>query len=127
MHIKEDLLPGPIGRGQTGIISDVSKGIVTAVDEESIAHDLRSVGGRVDRGYGVESGCLALAQPMIPALHVCHEEIDVAIPVDIREIDAHGAEGDVPESGPLNRSKIAVSVVQPKPIRGPVVVADINV
>src|SRR5262249_55791042 len=83
---------------------------------------------RVERRRGwVEGIDLPFAELRIAALHVGHEEIQKTVPVDISKIHSHGAKADMTHCQRSERLEIAPAVIDPDPVCGPEVVADIKV
>ena len=64
---------------------------------------------------------------MVAAEHVDHEKIIQAIPVDIREIDAHGEQTGFANGQRRCRPKPTLPIVEPDPVFGVKIIADVKI
>ena len=128
VHIQKDRRPRPIGGGDPRMPGHLAVGPVAPILEQRVPHELRPV---VDQSHRRRLGhlrdLLPFAQPMIPAQHVEHEPIHVAVPIVIGEIHAHRAGAHIAQSELLERPEFALALVDPHPVRCPIVVADVNI
>ena len=70
---------------------------------------------------------LTFPQSRVPAQHVQHQKIQVPVPVDVREIHAHRVFAGVAQGQPGQRPKHPLAIVDPDPVRRPIVIAHIEV
>src|SRR5438445_10849325 len=64
---------------------------------------------------------------MVATQHFADKEIIEAIAVNVRNIDSHGGEGDVPNGQAIDGSKPSMAFINPDAIRSHKVVTDVQV
>ena len=128
VHIEEQGGPGPVGSGQTrhpGHLGVVTTG---SAQEEGVAVELGTALGQFQLGQGgAIPNQLSHPGPMFPSQHVHHEEVVVAIPIDVGEIDAHGRAAGVAQFQGLQFPELTPTLIDPDAIGRRVVIADIQI
>ena len=89
---------------------------------------MRAVLDRADRGsHGYLRELLALAQPQIAAEHIDHEKVQAPVTIDVGKIHPHGAGAHVAQGQARREPETAFAVVEPKAVRGPEIVAHVEI
>src|SRR5262249_39931924 len=112
IDVEEHGRPAPPGGIDSGQLGDLSKGAVAPVQEKRVALDLGPVGkdARSLRKRGV-SWDLRLERTSVAAQHVDLEQIDVAVPVDVAEIEGHCRIAGGPLDQRPGETEVAVTIV----------------
>ena len=64
---------------------------------------------------------------MLRTEHVHHEKIVPSVPVDVGKINAHRREARLAQRQAGQRAEMAAPVVQPYPVGGTEIIADVNI
>src|SRR5438105_494738 len=98
--------------------------------KKGVAHELRPV-GELSHGSSLLKLGLSAELPLshggAAAEHIQHNEIDATVPINIREIDAHRVFAGMTERQSVSGTKNSFAIVEPEPIRSPIIVANIQI
>ena len=90
VHVDKYRLPGPLRGFQAAEVGNFRITAVAPIEKKRVAHDLRPVLDFSDRQkHRSLSRQLPFPEPQVAAQHINHEEIQVAIEVNVREVHPH--------------------------------------
>ena len=132
VDVQDHRPPGPFAGFHPSLPGDIRPGAIAAVELQDVPLDLGPI--RKPSGLAHHRGHarrLSLPPGPVATEHVHGEEIDMAIAIEIAEVDAHGKRGIAPQGHYRQFAKAQAMIwsrlVNPDAVRGVQVVADIQV
>ena len=100
----------------TGQLADLGVGSITSVQQQGVAHHLGALRIAFDHRSLATAG-LHLTSAVIAAEHVEDEDVVVAIPVDVCDVDPHRESAGGPNGRVWDGPEPSIATVHPHPIR----------